>query len=386
MPPEILEQSAGHYRLALQVPVDDREPAALIALDDFLNQHGRRCWTAPELSWPQAGLCHALLRVYPHVTLPELELTLEVPPMQQVDEPLLQSHLIDLQFQHAQRETVTRPARQGDLVTLDWYTLVQNQPEPGLAAVGTQGRLNPELLPLGLWRHAVGLKAGESKTVRAILPNEADSAVNGRPAQIVLTIQQVQALELPPLDDSFPALCGQPDWPSLFAQLNQSLQELYLITWRKLVREALIYRLSELAELEMPQDLFIAEQFSSWKNGEGRLLEQLGLSEAQREAAWQSWQKSPTGMQEVYQRLRSTLVVREVVNQQAITLTPDEVMERLTPFEFEGGPPLSEIYAELENSGQLHTMIDLLLGEKVVNLLLERATLTFEGEILPKAA
>lgn len=367
MRPRLLSESPGLLELAWP-PLPEAELQTHIAA--YLAASGRRCWAAPEIR-SEAGHARVKLRVYPQVRLASLRLQLEVAPLQPVDEAQRQAALRQWQESLTPRQPVTREARAGDWVTLDWYALEQGIPVPGLLGVGISGRLRPELLPHGLWRHVAGLQVDQRRWV--------DVAETERGFQ--LHLRALEAGEPPPLDERFPALCRQPDWPTLLQNLNQRLEEFQRLQWRERVRERLIETLTAQAEIPLPEDLLAAEQLSAWQSGEDAQLEALGLSTLQRAAAWERWRLTPAGDREIAARLRSSLALRQVVTEEGLSVSAAELQALLRSFSPDAAD-LQRLQAALEASGRLQTLIELLLVEKVADLLWQRATLTFGGKIL----
>ncbi|PIQ24442.1 hypothetical protein COW36_24640 [bacterium (Candidatus Blackallbacteria) CG17_big_fil_post_rev_8_21_14_2_50_48_46] len=378
----VLEESPGHYRLYFALPTDlppqDVQNWLALELDAFLIQKGRQLWDLPQIESQDDRGVSVLARVFPPVYLPELSLTLELPPVQQVTEELLQSHLIELQYALAQAEEVMRPVAQGDRICFDFYAEVAGIPLPG-ACQSYAGRVRNDLIAPGFFQNLVGLKPGESHQFQWDLPGASG-------ANCHVYLQKVEALALPPLDDAFPSLSGLGvDWAAAFSNLQAQLSERYQAQWQQFVRRGLLYSLAELAQIEIPEDLFIAQQLARWNREEGAALAAWSLSQGERDRAFELWRQQPENFEQDYADLRLALVVREVVQQEALEIRAEELALLLKPFAERFEMTLAEIHAALTETGALQSLLDQALQEKVVDLLVQRACLTREGKRVVQA-
>ena len=140
----------------------------------------------------------ATVEIRPEVTVPGYEgLEVTVPSPLVTDEDI-DSQLDRMRDQFATLVEVDRPAKEGDLVTLDIHGTRDGEPAEGLTAddlvyeVGTAGIVE------GTDEHLVGMKAGEEFEI------EAEDAPDG-PAHLHVLLKQVREKELPEADDDFAA-------------------------------------------------------------------------------------------------------------------------------------------------------------------------------------
>ena len=136
--------------------------------------------------------------VRPDFELPDfagLEATVE--PLE-VPDALVDKQVEALQQRFGSRETVERPAAEGDVVTISLAASRDGEPLPDATADDLDYTIGSGTMLDGLDEAVTGLSAGESATFSSTLVGGARS---GEEADIEVTVSKVQEQELPAADD-----------------------------------------------------------------------------------------------------------------------------------------------------------------------------------------
>lgn len=154
----------------------------------------------------------ATFEIYPEVKVGELSgATIEQPKVT-VDDAAVDRTIEILRKQRARFVAASRPARDGDRLTLDFEGTIDGQPFEGGKAEGFvltvgEGRMLPEFEAA-----ARGMSPGERKTFAVKFPDDYHGkAVAGKSAQFELAVQKLEEPQLPDLDGEFAKALGVAD-------------------------------------------------------------------------------------------------------------------------------------------------------------------------------
>ena len=276
-----------------------------------------------------------------------------------------------MQDRSARIETVDREAKTGDTVILDFEGFVDGKPFDGGKAEGYTLTLGSGAFIPGFEDQLVGLKAGEEKTVEVTFPESYTKELAGKAATFQCKIHEVKETIKPELDDEFAKDVSEYDTlaalkKSIKADLAKKRQE---AVDRDFENEAVV-----LAGKNMTCDIPACmideqvdkhlEQFAYQLQSQGMKMEDYvkmiggdvkGMRDSMRPMAEQT--------------VRSNILLSEIVHQENIDVTDEEVEEELKK--------LAEQYKmELD---KIKEMIDVeavksdLKGRKAVKLIVDNA-------------
>ncbi len=121
-----------------------------------------------------------------------------------VDPEAIDDEIENLRERFAHLHTVTRPAKMGDFLTIDFEGTVNGEPFPGGEGRDQLVELGAGNLIPGFEEGLVGASAGEERVVEATFPEDyAAKHVAGRAAEFHITVKDVKHKHLPDLDDDF---------------------------------------------------------------------------------------------------------------------------------------------------------------------------------------
>jgi trigger factor len=216
----------------------------------------------------------ATVEVRPEILVPGYEGLAVTVPSPLVTDADIDSQIDRMRDQFATLVEVERPAREGDLVTLDIHGTRDGEPAEGLTAddlvyeVGTGGIVE------GTDEHLLGMKAGE------IFEIDAEDAPDG-PAHLHATLKQVRQKELPVADDVFAADASEFDTiAALRDDLVNKMGAVKRYQTTVAVRENVAQALAELVADEPPEPLVLEQRDQLVQDFGYRLAQQrIGLDE-----------------------------------------------------------------------------------------------------------
>jgi trigger factor len=155
------------------------------------------------------------------------------------------------------REVVERPAADGDVVTINLVASQNGEPLPDATAEGLEYILGSGEMLDGLDDAVTGLSAGESATFTSTLVG---GPLKDEPAEIEVTVTQVQKQELPEADDEFAQQASEFD---TIAELRSSIVD-RLTAMARLeqagrARDAVLEELITQLDIEVPENLLASE-------------------------------------------------------------------------------------------------------------------------------
>ena len=163
-------------------------------------------------SLPQALEFSATFEVYPEVKVGDISGTTIERPQVSVDDAAIDKTIEILRKQRTRFVAATRPAQDGDRVTIDFDGRIDGQPFDGGKAENFtfllgEGRMLPEFEAA-----ARGMSAGETKSFELKFPEDYHGKeVAGKQAVFSLTFKKLEQPELPALDAEFAKSLGVAD-------------------------------------------------------------------------------------------------------------------------------------------------------------------------------
>ena len=124
----------------------------------------------------------------------------------------LEKSIEDLRQMYATTENVEREAQVGDYVLVDVKSETAEVNRPGFAAFIRQESRDTEWPYNGFANELVGMKPGDTKTVKHSFPEEWEvEELKGKEVEMELTVKTVRSVNLPALDDEFAKTVGAGD-------------------------------------------------------------------------------------------------------------------------------------------------------------------------------
>ena len=310
--------------------------------------------------------------LYPEVTLGEYK-GIEVPKESvSISKAEVDAELARMQERNARIETVDREAKTGDTVVLDFEGFVDGKPFDGGKAEGHSLELGSGSFIPGFEEQVVGMKAGEEKTIDLTFSEDYHAKdLAGQPVQFKVKCVEVKEKKVPAIDDEFAKDVSEYDTlaalkKSIKADLAAKRQE---AVDRDFENEAVVLAGKNMTcnipacMIDEQVDKHL-EQFAYQLQSQGMKMEDYlkmiggdvkGMRDSMRPMAEQT--------------VRSNILLSEIVHQENLDVTEEEVEEELKK--------MAEQYKmELD---KIKEMVDVeavksdLKGRKAVKLIVDNA-------------
>lgn len=276
-----VQDSAG--RLDAVVLLDAGEKTSTVQVLEFVDRQAgaEKIWLLGRATL-QRKENRVLVRtcVLPAMELPQLEgrtaeYRLKPPTDAQVEQQL--QALAQTRMETSEDE---KPARAGDLATLDFDAVLEDGTRFS-GSMGRDGRYHlaaGEELPEGVWQAVVGKKAGDAFTCTVRLPYTfGDKRAAGKTAVYTGTVKHVVHQILPPLDDALAQSFGQADLAALRQQMRSHFLAQETKAAQQVVTQRALHALCDETIVELPQLAVELEAEYQWRQLENR-LEKSGIS------------------------------------------------------------------------------------------------------------
>jgi trigger factor len=293
----------------------------------------------------------------------------------EVTEDDIAEGLNNLRQMYAKYRTVEdRPAREGDMVVIDFVGRVDGEEFPGGSAAGHSveigsGRLLPDLENqlAGLWR-------GASHDLSVTFPKDYHNVdLAGREAVFSVTIQEIKEKILPEVDDDFAAEVSMGELVTvedLREQLTAGIASRKEELARRKTVADLLARLREKVDFDLPESMVEEEKHSLAQAMRTRFLSQ-GIEQ---EMADRMVAANRERIElEAREAVKNTLILEYLAEREAIKCTGNDINEQLRKLMVQAGetPQVfrerfagreAELEAMLRAQAQMDKVIDYLLA------------------------
>ncbi len=263
-----------------------------------------------------------------------------------------------------------RPARLGDIATLNYEGSMDGKPFEGGRGDGeivelAEGRFVP-----GFAAGIVGMQPGETKQIEVRFPDGYPSAdLAGKPAVFTLTLQELKEPELPPIDDDFAkAVSSNQTVAELRDDLRRRLEAVAAGRARRVVGNAVVTQLLAAHDFPLPASLVEGEL--------NHILEDLAETAPDPE-------KDETEIRGRYRaeaesRVKAGLLIQAIAKAENIAATPSDVTLELEALARRYGQPVARIRKALGNN--VLSLVDGIVRNKTLDFLIDNAVVTVDEE------
>lgn len=247
----------------------------------------------------------ASFEILPEVELADFSAFKILRPQADITEVDVDAMLENLRNQHRTWQLAERPAETGDRVQLEYDSQLDGEPfESGQALTFVLGQNS---LPEAFEQAALGMAAGQLKGFDAAFPEgHPDERRRGRTLNFVVTLKEVQAPQLPDLDEAFFKTMGVEEGglAAFRAEVTDNMRRELDGKIRSQVQRQVMQALRESHQVPLPKALVHQEI----QAGKERLAANLKLSEEQ--AAELS--------DDMFQRVAEQSVALQLINRQIV--------------------------------------------------------------------
>ena len=311
----------------------------------------------------------AIFEILPEITLKGLDSLKVDRPVAAVSDADIDTMIESLRKQRPNWKAVTRAARKGDRVLVDFAGTIDGQPFEGGKAEGArivlgEGRMLPEF-ENGL----LDREPGAEVSVDVRFPDDYHAkAVAGKTAVFAINVKSIEEPEVPPLDDAFCAAFGVQEGgiARLREDVTDNMRRELEQNVRSRMKTQVLDQLLAANPLELP---------GSMVEGQIRELQ----IDAARRLGIRDVSKIPPRepfVETAKRRVALGLLVREIIRSENIQLDRERVNARLEETVSSYDNPQEVMRNFRENHDMMHHIEGLVLEDQVVDWLLARAKLT----------
>lgn len=276
-----------------------------------------------------------------------------------------------LQARMAQRQSVDRPAKNGDELIIDF----SGNEADGKPAKGTIGKDHPLLLGSGAFipgfeEQLIGLKADQTKEFTLTFPKDY-GAVDMRSKKITfhVSVKKVQELVEPKVDDEFATKAGPfKTVEQLKADVRKQLQVEKERLAQQQYENELIGKIVDKSKVEIP-DMLIDQQVVAAEEEEKRNLVYRGQtwSEHLKQEGITEEQHRERQRPDATKRVKAGLILSEIAEQENIDATPQEIDARIQALKVQYQDQAMQ--SELDTSANRQDIAARILTEKTIEKL-----------------
>jgi trigger factor len=313
--------------------------------------------------------------VRPKATLGDYK-QLEVPRREpEVSDADVDEEIERIRERSAKLETVERPAQKGDFVVMDFQGTLDGEPFGGGEGRDQMVELGSGRLVPGFEEQLEGAAAGEERTVTIQFPDDyMAEELAGREAQFAVSVKEVKAKELPPLDDELAGEAGFDTLDELRADIRERLSEAQTARLEAEFREAALDAAVANATIDVPDTLVEARARELWES----MIHSLSHQGISREAYLRISGRTEDeiveqGKEDAAQALRREAVLAAVVEAEGLRPSEEEVMEAVEAAAPAERTSPKKLLERLKSAGRLEQLEEDLAQRKAVDLIAESA-------------
>jgi len=324
-------------RLGERVLHDVRERLVQTAVEEAIRDEKLQTLGEAETDWEKIEVkrgadleFEVTVDVRPEFDLPELTAVEVERPVIAVTDEMISREIDRLRMERASAEDAADEplaergtAALGVKVECDGETIVD---ETGIEWAHPSDVLGGMLVE-GMAAGLLGKKRGEEAEFTVTLPdNFRDDSLRGREARLMLTLESVQKVNLPDLNDSFAAELDYDDVEELRDDIRKQLARQAEVRQERALDEAIVTKILEQVPFELPPSLVRRETGRMLQRYQTR-LRQDGLPEDQiREELARAHAEAET---RVMRDLRASFVLDKIATQKKVFATESEVQQEL---------------------------------------------------------
>jgi trigger factor len=265
---------------------------------------------------------------------------------------------------------VERPARPGDIATLNYDGTLEGVPFEGGHGEGEVVELAEGRFVPGFVAGILGMRPGESKRVDVIFPPQYPVAeLAGKPAVFAITLLELKEAELPPVDDDFAkTVSDNQTVGALRDDVRRRLEAVNAGRSRRAAGNAIVAQLLAAHDFPLPPSLV--------ENEVSHLLEDSApatSAEERNEADLRAARRA-----EAESRVKAAILIQAIAKAENITATAADISAELEVLARRYGQPVARIRSALGKN--VLSLMDGIVRNKTLDFLIDNAIVTVDEE------
>ncbi|KJS35685.1 MAG: trigger factor [Rhodospirillaceae bacterium BRH_c57] len=158
-----------------------------------------------------------------------------------------------------------RKSKKGDILEIDFVGRIGGEEFPGGKGEGYDLELGSNTFIPGFEDQLVGAKAGDVSTVTVTFPEDYHAKdLAGKEAAFEVTVKELKESKVPEINDDFAKTVGLEDLEALKAAVREQMDKDYAGIARNRVKRALLDKLADMADFEVPGGMVDLEFDAIW--------------------------------------------------------------------------------------------------------------------------
>jgi len=305
-----------------------------------------------------------------------------------VPDTLVDSQVDVLRNRFGSRETVERPAADGDIVTISLVASRDGEPLVDATANDVEYTIGSGQMLDGLDEAVIGLSAGESASFSSTLVS---GPLKDEEADVEVTVSKVQKVELPETDDAFAQEASEFDtMEELRDNIKERLTRMARLEQASQARDAVLETLIGQVDVEVPEHLLNSEidarrkQITEQLAQAGMTVEQYIADIAEDQTEDEFWADLESRGE---QALRAQIILDKVAEERAIEVDQNDLTQHiLRKAQTEGVAPQQIADHLQEHPHHIEEYVLEIRRGKALAMIVESATVTDpNGSVVPLA-
>ncbi|MCJ8302740.1 trigger factor [Shewanella sp.] len=312
----------------------------------------------------------ATFEIYPEVELKGLDAIVVEQPTAEVTDTDVDAMIETLRKQHATFEAVEREAADGDKAMINFVCSVDVEDIEGGKAENFELQLGSGRMIPGFESGVEGHKAGEEFNIEVTFPEDYHAEnLKGKVAKFVITLNEVQAANLPEVNDEFAKLFGVTEGglEALKAEISKNMGRELEQALKASVKEQVLKGLLEQNEIDLPKSLI---------DGEVEVLRKQAMQRFGDQAANMPELPADLFTEQAERRVRVGLLLGEVIKTNELKAEDERVQSLIASMSSAYEDPSEVVEYYKANQEMMQNMRNVALEEQAVEALLKTAKVT----------
>ncbi len=289
-------------------------------------------------------------------------------------------------FSTLEEVTEDRGAVVGDYVEIDFQGRRDGEPLESLKGENTFLEIGAKRFVPGFEDNLVGMKTGEEKEFAVTFPDDYfDTDLANKEVVFSVTLKGVKTKKLPEVDESFVRYFDRYETiEELKEGIRKSLEEENKAKEEADLRNLIIDKLLEKNDLAAPPTFVERQKIYLTMDLQRRMVAG-GMS--RKDAAELSTKMHDKFDEEATRMVKSILILKNIARKEAMTVSDEEVEERIGSIADKSGQTLEAVRKSFENEEARESLIDEILHKKIIDFIVEHSHMTtVQEESAPEEA
>ncbi|MCH2190416.1 MAG: trigger factor [Gammaproteobacteria bacterium] len=319
----------------------------------------------------------ATFDVYPEFEKLNLEGVKIIKPQSEVGDEDIDKVVENMRKQQLEWVERKRKSKKGDRVIIDFVGTIDGEEFPGGKAEDHGMVIGENQMLPDFEKGVKGMKAGESKDVEVVFPEDYNEELGGKTAIFKIDVKTVSEGKLPEVDEDFVKSFGieSGEVAELRDEVRSNLETNLESQLSSTIRQRTFDALLEQNETEIPEKMVREEAGRMVQEQKNQMLQQ-GIDAKLLENFPEP--EFETLKPQAEKRVALGLLMMEVINKESLKPEEDRVNARIEKMASSYEDPSEFIDYYKSNQQALAQVQSLVLEEQVVDLLLEKADVEIE--------